>query len=93
MGKGNKKNERDSSGLCGFFFVKPREGNAKRFAKKLLDMEGVKEVMLTTGEYGFVVKTRMKDENAHQTMAKAIAKNVGDCSIAVSHVNYRRGEL
>lgn len=73
------------------FFVRPGMGrDAHRSAMRLMEMREVKEVLITEGECGFVVKTDPISDNIVR-LGKLITRIVGgDASIATCHCQYRK---
>ena len=73
------------------FFVRPqRQGNLHDSAKRLMGIRRVRQVLVTEGEYGFVV---MADSLLEDSMpvSDRIARAVGGrSSAAVCHCHYRR---
>ena len=93
MGK-NKNRGSSNCHVSSFFLVRAREGHdARNFAKELLDINGVKEVILTAGDFGFVVRASAEDEKLHQIIEKDIGKKAGEYAVAISHENYKRGKI
>ena len=75
----------------GLFFVKPRKGcSADIFAKKVMERNGVEEVLLITGEYAFMVKARTEPEKGHGEVGKYLEHRFGRCTMIESHVQYKR---
>ena len=74
---------------CHYFFVRPgRNGNVHRAAAKLMGIRKVKEVAVTEGDYGFVVKAHGLQEG-EQAVAREITRAVGGNSKkAVCHCRY-----
>ena len=72
---------------CSFFFVKPKGSpDARIVAKRLASIRHVKEVHITEGEYGFVVKSAFLSEEEQQEFGRMISKTAkGNASVAVSH--------
>lgn len=77
----------------GFLFLKPKVAtNADRIARAIAMCKGVKEVFLTSGEYGFVAAI---EANANQGIRKVgrIIKKVGKgakVSMVIKHYTYRK---
>ena len=93
MGK-NKNKGSSNYHMSSFFLVRAREGyDARSFAKELLDINGVEEVILTAGDLGFGVRASAEDEKLHQIIEKDIEKKAGECAVAISHENYKRGKI
>ncbi len=73
-----------------YFFVKPRKpGNVHKVAERLMRIDNVKEVSVTEGEYGFVVKAHESEEE--EKVVGQITKVVGGNTIkALCHYRYIR---
>lgn len=68
-----------------FILLKPStNGNSDAFARRLAMCRGVREVRLTSGEYGFVVAARQDSEKRIRKLAKRSM-----VKIAVNHYVYR----
>jgi hypothetical protein len=74
-----------------YFFVKPRaNANVHRTVEKLMKIGDVKEVAITEGEYGFVVKAQESHDEEQKTLGR-ISKAVGGTAVkAVCHCQYVR---
>ena len=85
----NRKNIRRVSHGYHYFFVRPRRsGNVHKAAARLMGIRKVKEVAVTEGDYGFVVKAH---ESEGDGVVREIAKAVGGSSRkAVCHCRYIR---
>ena len=82
-----------TSGGFDYFFVKPLlYGNAHASARKLAGIRGVREVALTEGEYGFVVKADPSDSSDSSIHDEIISAVGGTLSHAVCHCQYRSGK-
>ena len=77
---------------CGYFLIKPKIGrNVKHVAKKLVGLKNVREVVVTEGEYGFIVRASVCPERKLMELKGRIAKAVGGYSrIAVCYSEYVR---
>ncbi len=74
-----------------FLLVEPPDKvNSGEIARKIAGCGGVKEVHLTTGDYGFVVSARVAQQNIWQ-MRSRIKRASGSrvVKMAVSHLVYR----
>ncbi len=82
----NKKREEN----CRFYLVNPKEGtDANEIAKKLLNFNGVKEVYITEGAHGFVVKA--DDAEGVSANFSSFLKNIDNkFDIAVSCFKYMK---
>ncbi|MDE1834736.1 MAG: hypothetical protein KGH64_05360 [Candidatus Micrarchaeota archaeon] len=70
---------RSVRGSYDYFFVKPSEnGNAHKTARKLISLRRVREVAITEGDCGFVVKAEQVYEE-EDLLKKEIADAIG-CS-------------
>lgn len=74
------------------FFVKPKENtNADELAERFAGFDGVDEVLLTEGDFGFVVRARLGTVEEQKELAKCISEaSSGYCGTAVSHYKYRK---
>ena len=69
------------SGSFDYFFVKPSvKGNVHRAARKLIGIDGIREVSVMEGDYGFVVKADFFDDRDNDFLHKEIMKAVGGTS-------------
>ena len=86
----NRKNIRMVSHGYHYFFVRPgRNGNVHKAAARLMAIRKVKEVAITEGDYGFVVKADGLE--GEKEVVREIAKTVGGNSKkAVCHCRYIR---
>jgi len=67
-----------SNPLHKFLFLKPKANvNAEALAEKLLALKNVQEVILTDGDCGYIVKTRVFSARSDKEAERYIAKNVG----------------
>jgi hypothetical protein len=88
---GKKTNNHAGTGRSfDYFFVKPLlGGDAHASARKLAQIRGVREVSLTEGEYGFIVKTDISDDEGSNTVYDSIRSVVGGkLRRAVCHCSY-----
>ena len=76
-----------------YFFVKPgRNVDAHKAAEKLMTIEKVKEVSITEGRYGFVVKADEEHDDTDATLGKIGGVVGGNAVKVVCHCQYvRRG--
>lgn len=66
---------------CNFFFVRPgRNKDAYNTANRLAEIRKVKEVFLTEGDVGFVVKTDTVHKEDSYQLLKQISKVAGGSS-------------
>ncbi len=75
-----------------YFFVRPAERkDVHRAARKLMDIEKVKEVAITEGLYGFVIKADLMHESPEDFVAKEIIGVAGgSVEKATCHGHYRK---
>ena len=87
----NRKNIRMVSHGCHYFFVKPgRKTGVHTAAARLMGIRKVKEVAVTEGDYGFVVKAHGV-QDGDKAVVRGIARAVGGSSRkAVCHCRYVR---
>ncbi len=72
-----------------YFFVKPgRNSNVHAAAERLMRIEGVREVSITEGEYGFVVKANEIHEGEKEVLDKISRATKGKSARAVCHCRY-----
>ena len=74
------------------FFVRPKENtNADELAERFAGFENVDEVLLTEGDYGFIVKARMDSLEESKELARCISEvSSGSCGTVVSYYKYRK---
>jgi hypothetical protein len=86
----NNKGIAVGNGTGSLFFVMPAKcSDVHKSAKKLIAIGKIKEVMITEGSYGFVVRTEAGAEPGR--IGKDISRVVGGVSrIAVCHYLYRK---
>ncbi len=72
---------------CSFFFVRPgSNSNVRLVAQRLASIRHVREVHITEGEYGFVVKSSLLDYEKQQELGRRIEKTANGTSKAlISH--------
>ena len=77
---------------CSFFFVRPGpNSNVRLVAQRLASMHHVKEVHITEGEYGFIVKSALLDYEKQQELGRRIEKAAkGTSKSLVSHCEVSR---
>lgn len=64
-----------------YFFVKPsRKENVHKAAKRLIGIKGIREVSVTEGDYGFVVKADFLYKRDNDFLYREIMKAVGGTS-------------
>ena len=74
------------------FFVKPKENtNADELAERFAGFDSVDEVLLTEGDYGFIVKASVDSLEESKELEKYISEaSSGSCGTAVSYYKYRK---
>ena len=77
---------------CSFFFVRPgSNSNVHLAVQRLVSMHHVKEVQITEGEYGFIVKSALLDYEKQQELGRRIEKTAkGTSKSLVSHCEVSR---
>lgn len=71
----------NASGSFDYFFVKPSaKGNVHKAAKKLIEIKGIREVSITEGDYGFIVKADFLYDRDNDFLCREIIKAVGGTS-------------
>jgi hypothetical protein len=80
-----EKRTSNTSGGFDYFFIRPsRNGDAHTSARRLMSIKGIKEVSVTEGEYGFVVKAEISDA-IHKEIIGIVG---GTLNKAVCHCQY-----
>jgi hypothetical protein len=74
------------------YIVNPRSGSsASRTAEKLIKIDGVKEVLVTEGSCGFVVKAGARTEPESRKVCAAIQSSAGGSTKEIiAHYRYRK---
>ena len=77
-----------------YFFVKPRQnGDVEKAVERLMEIDGVKEVSVTDGEYGFLVKTHADSKKSGNVLDR-IGKATGGRAVkAVCHCQYVKADV
>jgi len=75
-----------------FYFIKPKSNaNPSVLAMRLMALSNVKEVLVTDGDYGFIVKTCFIDgktpDNVERYLSNKVGAKYGKC---VSYYEYKR---
>ena len=86
----NPSKSKESSG---FILLKPsRLSNPSRLARAIALYKGVKEVLITSGDYGLIVLTSAGPKSAIGRLQRRISRQLGILSshIAQKHLSYRR---
>ena len=74
-----------------FYLIKPRENaNIDELAERLISLKNVVEVLVTDGDYGFVVKAKFSTEKDTEEAEKYIHNNI-DRKFGVVTSHYRYG--
>ena len=90
----NKEQDVDKNigaGKC-FLMIEPRGmRNSGAIARRIARCEGVREVHLTSGRYGFVVAANTSADKGADEISSAVKKVSGarNMNVAVSHMVYR----
>lgn len=86
----NNREIASRNGTGSLFFVMPEKcSDVRTSARKLIAIARIKEVIVTEGSYGFVVRTEPGTES--KRIGKEIYKVVGGMSkVAVCHYSYRK---
>ena len=72
-----------------FFFVQPRNNNDVGVtARRLIEMEHIKEVHVTTGDFGFVVRADVDEVSAEAIQRKIMKLTDGKMSSVASCMKY-----
>ncbi len=75
------KRIRNHRGSYDYFFAKPEaKGNVHKTAQKLIGIKRIREVSITEGDYGFVVKADLLYKEGADSLNKEIRKIVGGSS-------------
>lgn len=92
----DEKKNRDASKSMGnarcFLMLEPKGmTDSGAIARRIARCDGVKEVHLTSGRYGFIVTAQSGSENGFGTIGNEVKKASGSksVSVAVSHMVYR----
>ncbi|MDE1851063.1 MAG: hypothetical protein KGH69_00020 [Candidatus Micrarchaeota archaeon] len=88
-GKNNKVTVRKAS-LHRLFFIKPgTKGNVQDAVENLLGLQGIKEVLVSEGDYGLIVKARHSE--GEDVLRTYISKNFrGRFGEVVCYYAYRK---
>ncbi len=74
-----------------FYIIEPRENfNADRFAKRLMAFKRVREVYVTEGDCGFIVKAAAKESGRGPIPANALGATCRRVGLAISRYAYRK---
>jgi hypothetical protein len=77
---------------CRFYFVRPAENrDARSIASKLASLDGIREVYMTEGKYGFVVKAVEAKHQDPERIASYMETSLkGKVDMALSYYRCRR---
>ncbi|MGI0141405.1 MAG: hypothetical protein ACREBF_02005 [Candidatus Micrarchaeales archaeon] len=76
----------------GLLLLKPKKpSNSHRIAAALASFDGVREVMLASGDYAFIVAADIGNERSIKTLSKRVRRRIGrvEISVASGHYVYR----
>lgn len=75
-----------------FYLIEPPENaDANHLAEQLITMKNVEEVLVTDGDYGFIVKTITSGKNGDNAVCNYISKRLGgNFGRATSHYQYKK---
>jgi hypothetical protein len=75
---------------CRFYFVKPLSNcDSKSIGNRLIALDGVKEVHMTDGKYGFVIKSNSPESNCADSLTTRIRASMKSrIEVASSHYVY-----
>ena len=81
----------DSRNFC-FYLVEPAEDScATNVAKKLMSLDGVTEVHVTDGQFGFVAKAQLADEKETDKVKDYLERNhKGRYGKVTAHYSFRK---
>ena len=84
--KGTRK-----SAKCKFYLLSPKSNmDADALASELLSIKPVEEVIVTEGDYGFIVKAGACKDKEPTDLMKYMAKRGIACQQAMSHYSYKK---
>lgn len=91
MNRNNSRKDRISRCIgYSLFFIEPKKvGNTDCIANELIGLNSVKEVAITSGKYGFLVKCSSHNEKEEEII-QHIKKKVGSVSKLECHYAYTR---
>ncbi len=85
-----KKNRISRCNGYSLFFIEPKTfGNTDYIANELITLNSVKEVAVTSGKYGFLVKCEPYHKKEKEIM-QHIKKKIGSVSKLECHYSYTR---
>ena len=75
-----------------FYLIRPRENvDIDELAERLISLKNVVEVLVTDGDYGFVVKTRFLEERDNHEAERYIQNNIDrKFGTVTSHYQYKK---
>jgi len=88
-----KRNARDSSNqLHKFFFLRPRTNvDSRAIAERLFSLKNVQEVIMTEGDVGYIVKTRLFSDKSDRETERLITKAIdGKLGVAVCYDSFKK---
>ncbi|MDE1870154.1 MAG: Lrp/AsnC ligand binding domain-containing protein [Candidatus Micrarchaeota archaeon] len=73
----------------GFLLLKPKLPlNSQKIARAIAMCNGVREVFLTSGDYGFVIKVEEKGRAKLQTVRRSISRIAKGGKISIANMHY-----
>jgi hypothetical protein len=92
MGRVARKNNTETKGQFAFYLIEPRDNSdADRFARKLIASKHVKEVYVTEGACGFIVKAKvMGNERSNPIPTSFLGNQCRKVVLAISSYSYRK---
>ncbi len=80
-------------GNCKYFLVKPAgRKNVHETARKLIGLERIREIAITEGDYGFMIKAAPLEGDRKDPLVQKITEIAGgSSSIVVSLCHYSKG--
>jgi len=90
MHDGDHKDTKRVSTMHKFFFLKPLPNlNADALSSKLLDIDGIEEVYVTEGDYGFLVKAKSNSDSTN--LGKRITESMrSKYGYAMSYYSFKK---
>ena len=80
-----------SSSSYQFYLVgPPANSNTTALAEKLINLRNVKEVFVTDGDYGFIVKAKLSNCKKQDNAYRYLSRLGGNLGRATSHYQYRK---
>ena len=81
-----------NNSLHKFFFLRPKANmDARAVAEKLISLKNVQEVIMTEGDVGYIVKTRLFSDKSDRETERMIARSVGSrLGVAISCSSFRK---